>query len=152
MSKGIMPKGLNGLLRWYAEGWDAEVPTTLHKAETWYGRDRDGNGQTWPAELTGGSHLGTRAHTESFRRYIEEAESQCDPDGYYVRPMHAALSRLGRRWPLTARALFAVAQSGFDWRGVAERGHWPEEMFCLFAEQALARLWTEYRDQVVRLT
>ena len=152
MSKGLMPKGLNGLLRWYAEGWDAEVPTTLHKAETWYGRDRDGNGQTWPAELTGGSHLGTSAHTESFRRYIEEAESQCDPDGYYVRPMHAALSRLGRRWPLSASWLFAVAQSGFDWRGVALRLHMADEFAYRNTRDALSDLWTEYRDQVVRLT
>ncbi|MCV5968750.1 hypothetical protein, partial [Lactococcus petauri] len=35
MGKGIMPKSLPLLLRWYATGWDEEVPTALHKSEVW---------------------------------------------------------------------------------------------------------------------
>ena len=30
-----MPKALPQLLRWYSDGWDAEVPTALHKSEVW---------------------------------------------------------------------------------------------------------------------
>lgn len=143
MGKGIMPKSLPDLLRWYSDIWDAEVPTSIHKSEVW--RDHGPHAQ-------GGSKLGTPAHTDPFRRYIEGVDAECDQDGWYTRPMHAALSRLGRRWPLTARALFAVAQSGYDWRGVATRLGYADEMFCLYMEMALIRLWNEYREDVVRLT
>ena len=143
MGKGIMPTTLNGLLRWYSEGWDAEVPTAIHKSEVW--RDHG-------TQAEGGSRLGTPAHTDPFRRYMEGTPSQIDQDGWYLLPMHAALARLGRRWPLTARALFAVAQSGWDWRGVADRLGYAEEMFVLFLEMALIRIWHEYREEVVRLT
>lgn len=142
MDKGIMPKTLPGLLRWYSEGWDMEVPTALHKSEVW--RDHGPQAQ-------GGSKLGTLAHTDSFRRYLEGMSSEMDADGYYARPMHAALSRVHRSRPLTARALFAVAQSGYDWRGVAERGHWAEEMFEVYIAEALRLLWREYSDVGLRL-
>ena len=143
MGKGVMPATLPELLRWYSEGWDAEVPTALHKSEVW--RDHGINAE-------GGSRLGSPAHTDPFRRYLEGIPSQTDEDGYYTIPMHAALARLGHRWPLTARTLFAVAQSGYDWRGVAERCHIAEELFYRMLMDALRALWAEYRDQVVRLT
>ena len=147
MERGKMPRTLADLLRWYAKGWDIEVPDSIHKAEVWIGRPGEGV----PAEHTGGSHLGTRAYTDPFRRYVENVPSETDVDGCYVRPMHAALSRMGRRYPLTARVLFAVAQAGYDWRGVAERMHYADEMFSLYLTQALAHLWSEYRSDVVRL-
>lgn len=143
MGKGIMPKTLPALLHWYATGWDEEVPTALHKSEVW--RDHGPDAQ-------GGSRLGTPAHTDSFRRYLEGMSSEMDADGYYSRPMHAALSRLHRSHPLTARALFAVAQSGYDWRGVAERGHWAEEMFRVYVTAALMMLFREYSDVGLRLS
>jgi hypothetical protein len=143
MGKGIMPKALPELLRWYSEGWDAEVPTALHKSEVW----RD-HGQ----HATGGSKLGTPAHSDPFRRYLENEPSEMDADGWYTRPMHAALSRLSRRKPLTARALFAVAQCGYDWRGVADRGHWADEMFEVYICEALRMLWREYADEGLRLS
>ena len=163
MDKGIMPKGLPALLRWFSERWDEEVPTALHKSEVWHGRQehetrrdpetgKSVTKQRWPGEQVGGSKLGSPAHSDPFRRYLENSDAECDLDGYFVRPMHAALSRLGRRWPLTARALFAVAQSGYDWRGVGVRGGWADEMFYRFLTDALEGLWTEYREQVVRLT
>ena len=142
MDKGVMPKGLPGLLRWYSQGWDAEVPTALHKSEVW--RDHGIDAQ-------GGSKLGSPAHTDPFRRYLENGSSEVDEDGYYLRPMHAALWRLGRRKPLMARHLFAVAQSGYDWRGVAERRHWTDEEYEVYLAEALRMLWREYADQAVRL-
>ena len=142
MGKGIMPKTLPGLLHWYATGRDEEVPTALHKSEVW--RDHGEHAQ-------GGSRLGTPAHTDSFRRYLEGMSSELDADGYFARPMHAALSRVHRSRPLTARALFAVAQSGYDWRGVAERGHWATEMFEVYITAALMMLWREHSDVGLRL-
>lgn len=142
MGKGIMPKSLPALLRWYSDGWDDEVPTALHKSEVW--RDHG-------LHAEGGSKLGAPAHADPFRRYLENTPSETDIDGWFIRPMHAALSRLERRWPLTARALFAVAQSGYDWRGVAERGHWAEEMFEVYIAEALRMLWKEYSDVGLRL-
>ncbi len=141
--KGRMPTSLGGFLKWYSDGWDAEVPTSLHKTEVW--RDHG-------IHAEGGSKLGTPAWGDRFRRYMENADSECDQDGYFARPMHAALSRIGRRYPLTARALFAVAQSGYDWKGVATRGGWADELFYLYLVQAFTLLWHEYRDEVVRLT
>ena len=154
MGKGIMPKSLPGLLRWYSEGWDSEVPTALHKSEVWVGRqerDRKTGEKRHPDELVGGSKLGSQAHTDGFRRYLEGMSSEMDADGYYARPMHAALSRVHRSRPLTARALFAVAQSGYDWRGVATRGHWDCEMFEVYITAALMILWREHSDVGLRL-
>ena len=142
MARGVPPSDLAALLRWYAAGWDAEVPMTLHRPEVW--RDHGQGAQ-------GGSRLGSPAWSDPFRRYMEGTPSETDQDGSYARPMHAALSRLGRRHPLTVRALFAVAQSGYDWRGVADRGHWAGEMFAIYLERALLMLWAEHRDDVVRL-
>jgi hypothetical protein len=142
LAKGRMPKSLPELLRWYSEAWDAEIPDRPHKVEVW----RD-----YGAEAQGGSHLGSPAWTDPMRRYLENYDSEVDADGYYVRPVHAALSRISRRGPLMARSLFAVAQSGYDWRGVADRGHWPVEMFQVYITEALRRLWMEYREQKVRL-
>lgn len=143
MDKGRMPANLGGFLKWYADGWDSEVPTRLHKPEVW--RDHG-------IHAEGGSKLGSPAWGDQFRRYMENVASECDEDGYFVRPMHAALSRIARRYPLTARALFAVAQSGYDWKAVALRGGWADEMFYLYLVQALTMLWHEHRDEVVRLT
>ena len=142
MSKGIMPATLGQLLRWYAEGWDAEVPTSIHKSDVW--RDHG-------IHAEGGSKLGSLAYRDPFRRYLEDIASQTDEDGWFTLPMHAALERLGRRWPFGARTLFAVAQSGYDWRGVAERLHYADEFMHRYLQQALEDLWTEYREEIVRL-
>lgn len=150
--RGRQPDTLPGYLRWYAEAWDAEVPTKLHKVEVWASSGEIVSGDGVKTIDPGGSKLGAKAWGNQFRRYMENVDSECDADGFYIRPMHAALSRMERRWPLTARSLFAVAQSGYDWRGVAERGHWAEEMFYRFLMDAFAALWKEYRDEVVRLT
>lgn len=142
MERGRQPASLGQFLRWYSDGWDAEVPTSLHKAEVW--RDHG-------IHAEGGSKLGSPAHSDPFRRYMENTDSECDEDGYFARPMHAALSRIGRRYPLTARTLFAVAQSGYDWKGVGTRLGYADEMFHGYLLWSLALLWNEYRDQVVRL-
>lgn len=147
MDRGRMPRTLAGLLRWYAAGWEDEVPDRLHKSEVYFSRP-DPNDASAPV---GGSKLGTKAHTDPFRRYLENVPSETDEDGWYVRPMHAALVRLSRRYPMAGRHLFAVSQAGYDWRGVALRRHWTDEEYALFLMQVLAQLWMEYRPDVVRL-
>lgn len=183
MEAGRMPQNLNDFLRWYSRGWDAEVPTALHRSDLYepHRPEEDKRGRCTcehtgtphrgecchyvdgaPIHAAGGfepltremhrSGLGTRAHTDQFRRYTENLASETDDDGYYLRPIHAALSRMSNRWPLSARALWAVAIAGYDWRGVGARGGWADEMFALYLWQAFKLLWHEYRDQVVRLT
>lgn len=186
MGKGIMPKSLPGLLRWYATGWDEEVPTALHRSEVWRAskQDQDKRGACRcdhmgdadqplhlgvcchlvdgkPMHTRGGyeaiprgpagSALGTKADTDPFQRYLHNAAQETDEDAYYRRPMHAALYRIGKDHPLMARALFGLAQCGYDWRGLGTRGHWPVEMFEVYIEEALRRLWIEYADREVRL-
>lgn len=152
MDRSRMPKHLGGLLSWFSVEWDSEVPQRLHTVEVWHGRQeyRDG-APVWPREQVGGSALGSHAHTDPFRRYMESYAGEQDEDGYYVRPMHAALARLARRDHWMARNLFAVAQAGYDWQGVADRGHWVHGMYQVYIEEALRRLWFEYAEQGLRL-
>ena len=158
--KGTMPKSLPSLLDWYARGWDEEVPERLHTVEVWNGRQQfrtievDGKRRVaavWPDALVGGSALGSHADTSLFRRYLEGYAGERDADGYYVRPMHAALARLATRDHWMARNLFAVAQAGYDWKGVADRGGWVHGMYIVYIEEALRRLWREHADVAVRL-
>ena len=152
MERGRMPKGLGGLLAWFAAEWDSEVPQRLHTVEVWHGRQeyRDG-APVWPSTLVGGSALGAHALTDTFRRYMESYAGERDEDGYYVRPMHAALARLARRDHWMSRNIFAVAQAGYDWKGVADRGHWVHGMYQAYLEEALRRLWLEFSEREVRL-
>ena len=142
MGRGLPPKGLSALLRWFSAGWAAEAPTALHRRELW--RDHG-------TQAEGGSLLGTHAWTDQARRYMENAAGETDQDGRYARPMHAAIDRMRRRWPLTARTLFALGQEGCDWQAIAERGHWEAEMFRVYVEAALGMCWAEHRDVAMRL-
>lgn len=151
--RGTMPKALGGLLTWFAAEWDSEVPTRLHTVEVYHARQergRDG-AKVWPEALVGGSSLGSHGLTDQFRRYMESYAGEQDVDGYYVRPMHAALARLAVRDHWMARNLWAVAQAGYDWQGVADRGHWVHAMYLVYIEEALRRLWREYAEQRIRI-
>lgn len=151
--RGTMPKTLGQLLTWFAGEWDPEIPTRIHTVEVYHARqerDRDG-AKVWPEALVGGSALGAPALTDHFRRYMESYAGEQDADGYYLRPMHAALARLAARDHWMARNLWAVAQAGYDWRGVADRGHWVHGMYVVYIEEALRRLWREHSERAVRL-
>jgi hypothetical protein len=152
--KGVMPKSIGALLNWYATLWDGEVPERLHVIEVYHARQetdpRTGE-KRWPKELVGGSQLGSHGWSDQFRRYMESYASEVDVDGYYLRPCHAALARLATRDHWMARNLFAVAQAGYDWKGVADRAHWVHGMYLVYIEEALRRLWREYEDQALRL-
>ncbi len=143
MNKGIMPKALPELRNWYIQTFNAEVPQNVHKNEVW----RD-----YGEHAEGGSALGSPAYSDPFRRYIENMPSELDMDGYFIRPCHAALSRLGRRKPLIARHLFRLAMSGGDWRRHADNIGWTHEEMELFISEALRLIWREYSEQAVRLS
>jgi hypothetical protein len=163
-----MPKTLDGLLAWFAEGMTLETPERIHRSGVWAdhmkpeghlratpadGRKRivdvhdDGGGRT-PTQTADGSALGSPDDAGEWRMAIYGSSSVSDDDGSYLRPMHRAideLSRTGR--PLMGRTLIALAAAGFDWHGIAERGGWAEEMFRDYLTAALMRLWHTFRER-----
>lgn len=142
-----MPKDLRGLMAWYEEQWSLETPDRLHVHAVW--KDRvTSHEQGEGIQPVGGSDTGAPAYSEPFRKRLENSPSELDVDGYYMRPLASALSRLGNGGhPLMARSLMSVAMAGFDWRAVADRGHWPHEMFEAFIREALIQLWRTHRDR-----
>lgn len=143
MDKGTAPKGLDQLVRWFREVCQGEAPVAIHKSGVW--RDHG-------TDAEGGSHLGSPAWSDPFRRFLEGVDhpSALDPDGYYRWPLRAALSRMARRWPLTARALYQLALVDGDWRRLADVMSYPDEIMELYAERALDKLWREYSDTRMR--
>lgn len=90
----------------------------------------------------GGSAIGSPDDGGEFQALIYGSPSQTDEDGSYVRPLHRAIAELHRNgWQLTAGMFFALAAAGYDWRAIAERGHWAEEPFAIYLEAALGELW-----------
>lgn len=143
MSKGIQPRGLDALVRWFREVIADEAPVAVHKPGVW--RDHG-------TEAEGGSKLGSPAISDAFRRFIEGVPWQTDPDGYYVMPFRAALSRMSRRWPMAARHLYRLALVDGDWRRHADNVAWQREEMELYVESALRMLWREHSAMGLRLT
>lgn len=139
MSKGIQPKGLDALVTWFRVLIHEEVPVTLHKAERWHDHGM---------EAEGGSRLGAPGWTDPFRRFIESVEHQSmtDAEGFYRWPVRATLSRMSRRKPLTARALYQLALMDGDWRRLADQMSYPDEFMELYIERALAMCWREFSN------
>jgi hypothetical protein len=152
-----MPKDLDALLRWFEVEWSLEIPAELHGAQVW--RDRV-SAQEADHGLTpvGASDTGALAYADEFRRRLENAPSEVDRQDpettrsgrvFFRRPIAAAIARIARDGkPLMSRTLIAVGLAGFDWRGVADRGEWPHEMFEVYLREALIRLWREHREWV----
>lgn len=143
LTKGTMPRGIDALVRWFRDVIATETPVTLHRSGVW--RDHGEHAE-------GGSHLGSPAISDAFRRFIEGVPWQTDPDGYYVLPFRAALSRMNRRWPMAARHLYRLALVDGDWRRHAENVAWQHEEMELYIGQALRLLWHEYSEMGLRLT
>lgn len=147
--QGKMPQTLTGLLRWFLMALSAETPERLHKGgEVW----RDfvtthelGEG----VRAQGGSHLGSPALADAFRRITEGSPSQIDEDGYYHFPVRAALSRMARRHPFMARFLVRLGQTEGDWRSVADALGYEHEFMEVYAETALRRLWRSTYDRTL---
>ncbi len=139
---GRPPRNLAAAIAWFREQCHNEVPTTLHKSGVW--RDYGTNAE-------GGSALGSPALSEPFRRLLENSASELDQDGFYVRPLRAALSRMSRRHPLTARHLYRLALVDGDWkRHAANEGFHDEEM-QVYLERALFLLWRDFSREAQRI-
>jgi hypothetical protein len=138
--RGVMPRGFHRLLAWYMAAWSDETPDKLHNPGVW----RD-----YGEHATGGSALGSPRYSDSFRRYMENTPHETDADGYYSRPIHAALARLGHRKPFMARALFMLAQTGGDWQRVALQLRMVDEVAEVYLGAALAFLWERTHDRTL---
>lgn len=141
MSKGFAPRDLSGLLRWFRDALDSETPATIHKSEVW--RDHGTHAE-------GGSKLGTPAWSEPFRRFIAGSASECDEDGYFQRPLRAAIARMSRQHALTAQHLFQLALVQGDNRRHAENRVWSYEEMDMYLHRALSVLWHEWSPDTLR--
>lgn len=153
------PKGFAQLLRWFLEGFVSETAESMHAPGVYVARPArvgaDGQPvENVPSAHIGGSVLGSPRHAEPFRQMIENSPRQTTDDEtgiYYVRPMRAALARLGRKLPTEDGAmgqfLEAVAYSGGDWEAVGERAGIPWFARRAFTEVALRRLYHVYRPE-----
>lgn len=137
MSRGEQPKGLAALVRWFRERCDEELPVAIHRGGVW----RD-----FGPDAVGASALGAPADTDAFRRFVYGADSELDEDGYYRKPLRAALARMSRRWPFMARHLYRLALLDGDWRRHAEGIAWQYEEVEVYMTEALYRLWREYQE------
>jgi hypothetical protein len=142
MQDGKPPRNLAAAIAWFRAICADETPWTLHKSGVW----RD-----YGMHAEGGSALGSPAPSEPFRRFLENNPSETDAEGFYVRPLRAALSRMTRHHPLTARHLFRLALVDGDWhRHAANEGFHDEEMY-LYLERALFLLWKDWTLEAMRV-
>jgi hypothetical protein len=147
--RGVMPKGIDGLVHWYIGALSEELPDRLHKGELWH----DGVSPSEREEGVrpqGGSLLGTPAWDGTFRALLEGSPSTIDEDGYYRFPVHAALSRMTRREAWMAQDLWELARREGDWRGMAKACLCHPQRFEVYITEALRRLWLGCHDQSVR--
>jgi hypothetical protein len=139
--RGPQPKGIAALVAWFREQCANEIPMTLHKPGVW--RDYGDHAQ-------GGSQLGSLPLGDAFRRLLENSPSELDEDGFYVRPLRAALSRYSRQAPLTAMALYGLALVDGDWRRWATKRGYNYEIAERYLAKALEELWREFARERLR--
>lgn len=121
------PRTLSDLLSWYVKAWSLEPPDKLHLHRI--AIDDATGAPTW---------------TDQFRHYITDHPQVTDEDGYYRRPLHAALRVVGRKHPLTARWLFRLGMAGGNVDSTL--GTPAGDMGRVYALGALHILWRIYRD------
>ena len=142
MENGRPPRNLAAAVAWFREQCDNETPATLHKAGVW----RD-----YGMHAEGGSVLGSPALSEPFRRMLEGNPSEVDVDGFYLRPLRAALSRMARHHPLTARHLYRLALVDGDWKRHAANEGFQDEEMSVYLAKALDMLWKDFVRQATPL-
>ena len=161
--KAAPPKNL---LAWFLEAFRSETPTEIEGHGAFVGQpDKPGRETLWakvtrPADLSGGSLLGSPAFVDDFRRFIEDGPRQVERAEYeghqdrgvhYRYPLRAALAELGGRgkptddFPFMARVLYRTAVRDGDWDGACESmGIYPVAVRKVYIEEALRRLWRHY--------
>jgi len=153
------------LLTWFLEGYRAETPTEMHSGAVFIGRhEQPGRETLWakhskPADLVGGSHLGSPGDEPTFRRLMEdgafatevaEYEGHKDTVNHYRFPMRAAIARLAGRgdarqnYPFMARFLYRTACRDGDWQAAARSMGIVEQVAPFYLEASLHRLWSKY--------
>ncbi len=153
--RGRTPRTLGEYLRWFADGWHAEMPTEMHGLGVFVGGPDPhlAAKRSTSKELIGGSLLGSPKVREPFRRLLENSpfetefasyDGNVQPDPHYVRPMHAAIARLSQRMPLGARWLSALAFCDFDWPSLVTRRGWSLEEGELYLVALCYQLWREF--------
>ncbi len=128
------PRELSDLIRWFRHEWEAELPRRIHER----GVEPD-------------SALGAPRLAGAFRAYLMGSPMATDHDdrldanaGGDARlfPIHAAMTVMSHKWPLSARFLRAIAWGGADWVDVAGQWNLAAEIGHRFAESALRHLWS----------
>jgi hypothetical protein len=131
MSEPKCPTQLPSLLAWLSRMAEAETPSKLHRS----GVEPD-------------SALGAPARTEAFRRYIEEDPFESDANGYFLRPLAAAIAKLGETRPLAAMWVREVLCSDFE--DARKRRGWSVEETQDYLIRVLVLLWYEYKPDIRR--
>jgi hypothetical protein len=140
LRRGVVPKGLNPLLSWYVAQWELEVPMRLHVPGTWH--DPEAHTQ-----------LGSPQDDPAWRSYLYGSDDALDADGYYLRPLHAALLRVGRHvdrdgeYPFMAIFLVQLAFGRFDWEGVGAVHGMERGAAATYTKAALTHLWERWTPQ-----
>lgn len=149
------------LLRWFLEGYRAELPDRLHTRGVW--RDRVSSSEAENGiGAVGGSLLGTPRTADPFRAYIDDSpfaletaeyEGHKDIRSHYRTPMRAALARLSGRgadtdpYPFMARVLFRTALRDGDWDSACASLGIIEPVRKPYIEAALHRLFDRYHEE-----
>ena len=132
--------------------WNAEMPTEVHSSGVW--RDRvSGREEREGKHALGGSLLGSPRLNEGFRRLLESSpfeteyavmDGQQQKDEHYVRPLRAAIARIGHRHPEMAEWLLALGFAGFDWPALVLRRGLSLEVGEVYLESCCYILWREF--------
>jgi hypothetical protein len=132
-STGRKPRSLPEYVRWLRTEFDRECPGRIHEQGT-----------------EPESALGSPRLAGAFRSYLMGSPMATDHDDRLdvdergaarLFPVRAALAQMERRWPLSARFLFAVAWTGSEWQDVALAWRLLPEIGHRFALDALRQLW-----------
>lgn len=127
------PRSLPEYITWFRSAWAEEMPTRIHER----GVEPD-------------SALGSPRLAGAFRAYMDAHPMATDFDPRHdidergaqrIRPIHAALAQMRRRWPLSAHYLFAIAWTGAEWQDVALAWRMLPEVGHRFTLDALRHLW-----------
>ena len=136
------PRSLHDYLAWYRHEWSQELPGRIHERGV------------EPQSALGSPRLGG-----AFRAYIEGHPLATDHDDRLdvdrsgearLFPVHAALYQMNRKWPLSARFLFAMAWTGAEWQDVALAWRMLPEVGHRFTLDALRHLWVLWARDAMR--
>jgi hypothetical protein len=137
------PREVPDLIRWFRTEWEAECPPRTHER----GVEPE-------------SALGAPKLAGAFRSYIMGSPMATDHDDRLdidmrdaarLRPMHAALAYMSRKWPLSAHYLFAIAWMGAEWQDVALAWRMLPEIGHRFTFDALRHLYHIWERDPARI-